>query len=199
VRTWEGRKVGRTEVFSYPLNLLPPHLLDFFKEDIMAAENSFDVVSKIDMAEVTNAVSQAMKEISQRFDFKGSKSAITQEKDALVIVSDDEYKLKSVIDILQTKLVKRGVPIKNVSYGKIEAALAGTVRQRLTLQQGVPTDKAKEIVKAIKDSKIRVQASIQADQVRVSGKSRDDLQSVIQLLKGKEFGIELQFENYRST
>ena len=165
----------------------------------MAAENSFDVVSKIDMAEVTNAVSQATKEISQRFDFKGSKSAITQEKDALVIVSDDEYKLKSVIDILQTKLVKRGVPIKNVSYGKIEAALAGTVRQRLALQQGVPTDKAKEIVKAIKDSKIRVQASIQADQVRVSGKNRDDLQTVIQLLKGKDFGVELQFENYRNT
>jgi len=165
----------------------------------MAAENSFDIVSKINMSEVTNAVSQAMKEISQRFDFKGSKSDITQEKDALVIVSDDEYKLKSVLDILQTKLVKRGVPIKNVSYGKIEAALAGTVRQRLTLQQGIPTDKAKEIVKTIKDAKIKVQASIQADQVRVSGKSRDDLQTVIQLLKGKEFGIELQFDNYRST
>ena len=165
----------------------------------MAAENSFDVVSKINMSEVTNAVSQAMKEIGQRFDFKGSKSNITQEKDALVIVSDDEFKLKSVIDILQTKLVKRGVPIKNVTYGKIEAALAGTVRQRLAIQQGVPTDKAKEIVKMIKDSKVKVQASIQADQVRVSGKSRDDLQSVIQLLKGKDFGIELQFENYRST
>jgi len=165
----------------------------------MAAENSFDIVSKINMSEVTNAVSQAMKEISQRFDFKGSKSDITQEKDALVVVSDDEYKLKSVLDILQTKLVKRGVPIKNVTYGKIEAALAGTVRQRLTLQQGIPTDKAKEIVKAIKDAKIKVQASIQADQVRVSGKSRDDLQTVIQLLKGKEFGIELQFDNYRST
>ncbi len=165
----------------------------------MAAENSFDVVSKINMAEVTNAVTQAMKEISQRFDFKGSKSNITEEKDALVIVSDDEYKLKSVIDILQNKLVKRGVPIKNVSYGKVEAALGGTVRQRLTLQQGIPTDKAKEIVKAIKDSKIKVQAAIQADQVRVSGKSRDDLQSVIQLLKGRDFGIELQFDNYRST
>jgi uncharacterized protein YajQ (UPF0234 family) len=165
----------------------------------MAAENSFDIVSKIDMSEVTNAVTQAMKEISQRFDFKGSKSNISQEKDALVIISDDEYKLKSVVDILQNKLVKRGVPIKNVSYGKVEAALAGTVRQRLTLQQGIPTDKAKEIVKAIKDSKIKVQASIQADQVRVSGKSRDDLQDVIQLLKGKEFGIELQFDNYRST
>jgi len=165
----------------------------------MAAENSFDIVSKIDMSEVTNAVTQAMKEISQRFDFKGSKSNISQEKDALVIISDDEYKLKSVVDILQNKLVKRGVPIKNVSYGKVEAALAGTVRQRLTLQQGIPTDKAKEIVKAIKDSKIKVQASIQADQVRVSGKSRDDLQNVIQLLKGKEFGIELQFDNYRNT
>jgi uncharacterized protein YajQ (UPF0234 family) len=165
----------------------------------MAAENSFDVVSKIDMAEVTNAVTQAMKEIGQRFDFKGSKSNITQEKDALMIVSDDEYKLKSVIDILQGKLVKRGVPVKNLSYGKVEAALAGTVRQKISLQQGIPIDKAKEIVKAIKDSKIKVQASIQADQVRVSGKDRDNLQTVIQLLKGKDFGVELQFENYRST
>lgn len=165
----------------------------------MAAENSFDVVSKIDMAEVTNAVSQTLKEISQRFDFKGSKSNITQEKDALVIVSDDEYKLKSVVDILQTKLVKRGVPIKNLSFGKAEPAQGGTVRQRATLQQGIPTDKAKEIVKAIKDSKIKVQASIQADQVRVAGKNRDDLQAVIQLLKGKEFALELQFTNYRST
>lgn len=165
----------------------------------MAAENSFDVVSKIDMAEVTNAVSQAMKEIGQRFDFKGSKSNITEEKDALVIISDDEFRLKSVIDILQNKLVKRGVPVKNVSYGKIESALAGTVRQRLSLQQGLPIDKAKEIVKAIKDAKLKVQASIQADQVRVSGKSRDDLQSVIQYLKAKEFGIDLQFENFRST
>jgi hypothetical protein len=165
----------------------------------MAAENSFDVVSKIDMAEVTNAVTQAMKELGQRFDFKGSKSNITQEKDALVIVSDDEYKLKSVIDILQGKLVKRGVPVKNLSYGKVESALAGTVRRRLTLQQGIPTDKAKEIVKAIKDSKIKAQASIQADQVRVSGKDRDNLQTVIRFLKEKDFGIELQFDNYRST
>ena len=165
----------------------------------MAAENSFDIVSKIEMTEVTNAVTQATKEISQRFDFKGSKSAITQEKDGLVIVSDDEYKLKSVVDILQGKLVKRGVPVKNLTYGKMEPAQGGTVRQRITLQQGIPTDKAKEIVKAIKDAKLKVQASIQADQVRVSGKSRDDLQAVIALLKGKEFGIELQFPNYRST
>ena len=165
----------------------------------MAAENSFDIVSKIDMAEVTNAVSQATKEIGQRFDFKGSKSQITQEKDALVVLSDDEYKLKSVIDILQGKLVKRGVPVKNLTYGKVEPALGGTVRQRITLQQGIPSDKAKEIVKAIKDSKIKVQAAIQADQIRVSGKNRDDLQSVIALLKGKDFGVELQFTNYRST
>ncbi|HXY54857.1 MAG TPA: YajQ family cyclic di-GMP-binding protein [Nitrospirota bacterium] len=165
----------------------------------MAAENSFDVVSKIDMAEVTNAVSQALKEISQRFDFKGSKSNITQEKDALVIVSDDEYKLKSVVDILEGKLVKRRVPIKNISFGKVEPAQGGAVRQHAKLQQGIPTDKAKEIVKAIKDSKVKVQASIQADQVRVSGKNRDDLQAVIQLLKEKEFGLELQFTNYRST
>lgn len=165
----------------------------------MAAENSFDIVSKIDMSEVTNAITQALKEISQRFDFKGSKSNITQEKDDLVIVSDDEYKLKSVIDILQAKLVKRGVPIKNLSYGKIEAALSGTVRQKLTLQQGIPTDKAKEIVKAIKDAKMKVQASIQSDQVRVTGKNRDDLQATIQLLKGQDFKIELQFTNYRST
>jgi cyclic-di-GMP-binding protein len=165
----------------------------------MAAENSFDVVSKIDMAEVTNAVSQAMKEIGQRFDFKGSKSTITQEKDSLVIVSDDDYKLKSVIDILQGKLVKRGVPVKNLTYGKVEAALAGTVRQKITLQQGIPIEKAKQIVKAIKDSKIKVQASIQADQVRVSGKDRDNLQTVIQLLKGQDFGVELQFENYRNN
>jgi uncharacterized protein YajQ (UPF0234 family) len=151
------------------------------------------------MSEVTNAVTQALKEIGQRFDFKGSKSNITQEKDDLVVASDDEYKLKSVIDILQGKLVKRGVPTRNISYGKLEPALSGTVRQRLTLQQGIPVEKAKEVVKAIKDAKIKVQASIQSDQVRVTGKSRDDLQTVIQLLKGKDFGIELQFENFRNT
>ena len=165
----------------------------------MAAENSFDVVSKIEMTEVTNAVTQASKEIGQRFDFKGSVSSITQEKDGLVILSDDDFKLKSVVDILQGKLVKRGVPIKNLTYGKVEPAQGGAVRQRIALQQGIPTDKAKEIVKAIKDAKMKVQASIQADQVRVSGKSRDELQAVIALLKGRDFGVELQFTNYRST
>lgn len=165
----------------------------------MAAENSFDIVSKIDMAEVTNAVSQAMKEIGQRFDFKGSKSSITQEKDALVIISDDEYKLKAVVDILHAKLIKRGVPIKNLSYGKIEPASGGTVRQRVALISGISTDKAKEIVKAVKETKLKVQTSIQADHVRVSGKSRDDLQAVIQALRARDFGIELQFTNYRSS
>jgi len=165
----------------------------------MAAENSFDIVSKIDMSEVTNAVTQAMKEISQRFDFKGSKTNITEEKDALVILSDDEFKLNSVVDILKGKLVKRNVPVKNLTYGKIESSLGGTVRQRVTIQQGIPTDKAKDVVKAIKDAKMKVQASIQSDQVRVTGKNRDDLQAVIQLLKGKDFGVDLQFTNYRST
>jgi cyclic-di-GMP-binding protein len=165
----------------------------------MAAENSFDVVSKINRSEVTNAVAQTMKEIGQRFDFKGSASNITEEKDALIIVSDDEFKLKSVIDILRGKLVKRGVPVKNLSFGKTEAALGGAVRQRVTLQQGVPQERAKELVKAIKDSKLKVQAAIQADQVRVSGKSRDDLQAAIALLKKGDFGVELQFENYRSV
>jgi cyclic-di-GMP-binding protein len=165
----------------------------------MAAENSFDIVSKIEMTEVTNAVTQAMKEIGQRFDFKGSKSSITQEKEALVVLSDDEFKLKSVLDILQGKLVKRGVPVKNLTYEKVESALGGTVRQRVKLQQGIPTDRAKEIVKAIKDAKFKVQAAIQADQVRVTGKSRDDLQAVISLLKGKDFGVELQFTNYRGA
>lgn len=165
----------------------------------MAAENSFDIVSKIDLAEVTNAVTQAVKEIGQRFDFKGSRSSITEEKDGLVIISDDEYKLKSVVDILQNKLVKRGVPLKNLTYNKAEPAAGGTVRQRVTLVSGIPQDRAKEIVKAIKDAKIKVQASIQSDQVRVSGKNRDDLQTVIQMLKGRDFGVELQFTNYRST
>ena len=163
----------------------------------MAAENSFDVVSKIDMAEVTNAVTQTLKEISQRFDFKGSKSAITQEKDALIIVSDDDYKLKSVIDILQGKLVKRGVPTRNLDYGKVEPALGGTVRQKVTLQKGIPTEKAREIVKIVKGSKIKVQVAIQGDQLRVSGKNRDDLQAVIRLLKETDLGIDMQFTNYR--
>ena len=164
----------------------------------MAAENSFDVVSKIDMAEVTNAVTQTLKEISQRFDFKGSRSAITQEKDALVIVSDDDYKLKSVVDILQGKLVKRGVPIKNLNLGEDVPAAGTSVRRVVTLTQGIPTDTARKIVKAIKDGGFKkVQASIQGDEVRVTCPSRDELQAVIAFLRTQDFGIELKFGNYR--
>ncbi len=165
----------------------------------MAKENSFDIVSIVEMPEVVNAINQAMMEIKQRFDFKGSKSDIKlEEKDKkIVIVSDDEYKLKSVIDILQSKLVKRGVSLKALIYGKVEPATGGTARQVITLQHGIPTEKAKEIVKLIKDTKLKVQAHIQGDQVRVSGKNKDDLQGVIALLRGKEMGIDLQFVNYR--
>ncbi|MDH4100072.1 MAG: YajQ family cyclic di-GMP-binding protein [Nitrospirota bacterium] len=163
----------------------------------MASESSFDIVSKIDMQELDNAVNQAMKEIGQRFDFKGSKSSIAIEKEELVLVSDDDQKMKSVVDVLQSKLVKRNIPLKALTYGKVEPAAGSTVRQRITLQQGIPTDKAKEIVKIVKNSKIKVQAAIQGDQVRVTGKSRDDLQAVIQLLKGEDLGIDMQFTNYR--
>lgn len=165
----------------------------------MADEHSFDIVSKVDLQEVLNAVQQAMKEISQRFDFKDSKSNIelNNDKNEIVIVSDDEYKLKSVIDIFQGKLVKRRVSLKSLVYGKIEPALSGTVKQVITLQQGIPTEKAKEIVKMIKDTKLKVQAEIQKDQVRVRAKKIDDLQSLISLLKEKDLGIHMEFANYR--
>ena len=165
----------------------------------MADEHSFDIVSKVDLQEVLNAVQQAMKEISQRFDFKDSKSNIelNNDKNEIVIVSDDEYKLKSVIDIFQGKLVKRKVSLKSLIYGKIEPALSGTVKQVITLQQGIPTEKAKEIVKMIKDTKLKVQAEIQKDQVRVRAKKIDDLQSLIRLLKEKDLGIYMEFANYR--
>ena len=165
----------------------------------MAASNSFDVVSEVDMMEVSNAVQQAMKEIRQRFDFKGSVSDITLEAETLTLHSDDESRLKAVIDVLTTKLVKRGVSLKSLEYGKIEPAAKGTVRQVVTIQRGIPTEKAKEIVKFIKGTGIRVQAAIQENQVRVSGKNRDDLQAVIGALKGRDFGLDLQFTNYRSS
>jgi cyclic-di-GMP-binding protein len=163
------------------------------------ADNSFDVVSKVEMPEVHNAVQQAMKEVITRYDLKDSKSNIeVREKDLkLVLSSVDDFKLKAVADILQSKLVKRGVPIKNLSFGKIETATGATVRQEVTMQQGIPIEKAKEIVKEIKDSKLKVQASINADLVRVSSKDRDTLQQVIALLRGHDFGIELTFTNYR--
>jgi uncharacterized protein YajQ (UPF0234 family) len=163
------------------------------------AEHSFDIVSKVDLQEVSNAAHQAMKEIGQRFDFKGSKSSIELDKgkNEIHLVSDDEYKLKSVVDILQSKLIKRKVPIKSLNYGKIESALSGTVKQVVTLQQGIQTDKAKEIVKTIKDAKLKVQSEIQKDQVRVKAKKIDDLQTVINLLKEKDLGIHMEYVNYR--
>ncbi|CAM4237773.1 YajQ family cyclic di-GMP-binding protein [Paenibacillus tarimensis] len=163
----------------------------------MSSENSFDIVSKVDMQELSNAVQQAEREIETRFDFKGSKSSIALENEELVVVSDDDYKLKSVIDILQGKMVKRGVPIKNLEYGKIEPASAGTVRQRIKLKQGIEQDAAKKINILIRDSKLKVKSQTQGDQIRVTGKSRDDLQAVMQLLRGEDLGIELQFTNYR--
>ena len=163
----------------------------------MPQENSFDIVSKTDMQEVTNAVQQARKELQTRFDFKGSKSEIELSGEELVLLSDDAQKLKSVRDILEDKLVKRKVSLKAIDYQKVEDASMGTARQKAKIVQGIESEKAKEIVKTIKDSKIRVQASIQGDQLRVVGKNRDDLQKVIGMLKERDFGIPLQFTNYR--
>lgn len=163
----------------------------------MPSENSFDIVSKIDLQEVDNAVNQASREISTRYDFKGSISSVVREGNTITVVGDDDYKLKSVIDILQTKLSKRGIPLNGLVYGKVEQASGGSLRQKIDIQQGIPQEKAKEIVKLIKNSKLKVQASVQGDQVRVSGKSRDDLQSIIAVLKNEDFGISMQFTNYR--
>ena len=164
-----------------------------------AGDNSFDIVSDVDLMEVSNAVQQAMKEIRQRFDFKGSVSDIKLEKESLTLDSDDESRLKAVIDILTTKLVKRGVSLKALDYGKIQPAAKGSVRQVVTVRKGIPSEKAKDIVKFIKGTGIRVQAQIQEDQVRVVGKKRDDLQAIIQAVKGQDFGLDLQFTNYRSN
>lgn len=164
----------------------------------MATECSFDVVSKVNMDEVKNAVTMAMKEISQRYDFKGSVSDIElKDETVLVLKSDDEVKLKAVIDVLQSKLVKRGVSIRSMEYGKIEPATKGTVRQEVKILQGIPTEKAKAMVKVIKDAKLKVQAAIQGEQLRISGKSKDDLQACMALLKKNDQGLDLQFTNYR--
>lgn len=165
----------------------------------MADEHSFDIVSKVDMQEVLNAVQQALKEIGQRFDFKGSKSNIelNKEKAEITLTSDDEYKLASLTEILKNKFVKRNVSLKALSFGKIEKATGDTVRQILTLQQGISTERAKDIVKLIKDTKMKVQAEIQKDQVRVRAKKIDDLQALIQMLKGKDFDFHIDFINYR--
>jgi len=163
----------------------------------LAQEFSFDVVSKTEMQEVSNAVQQAQKELAQRFDFKGSKSSIELAAEEIVLASDDEGKLRSVKDILESKLVKRGVSLKAMDYDVLEQAMGGTVRQRAKIVQGIEIEKAKAIVKAIKEAKLKVQASIQSDQVRVTGRTKDDLQKAIALVKGKDFGIPLQFTNYR--
>jgi uncharacterized protein YajQ (UPF0234 family) len=163
----------------------------------MSSEYSFDIVSKVDMQEVNNAVTQAEKEIETRFDFKGSKSSIKIEGENLVVASDDDYKLKSVIDILQTKLIKRGVPIRNLEYGKVEAASGSTVRQNIKMKQGIDQDHAKKINILIRDSKLKVKSTIQGDQIRVTGKSKDDLQAAMALLRGADLQLELQFVNYR--
>lgn len=163
----------------------------------MAQEFSFDVVSKTDMQEVANAVQQAQKELAQRFDFKGSKSTIELAKDEIVLVSDDEGKLRSVRDILEGRLVKRHVALKALEYGSVDDAALGTVRQKAKIVQGIESEKAKAIVKAIKDAKVKVQASIQSDQVRVTGRNKDELQRAIALIKEHDFGIPIQFTNYR--
>ncbi len=165
----------------------------------MAAESSFDIICKIDMQEMDNAVNQALKEISQRFDFKGSRSDIVLDKlkGALTLSTEDDFRLKALTDILQSRVIKRNISLKALSYGKVEQAAGGTVRQVITLQQGIPQEKAKEIVRLIKDTKLKVNASIQQDQVRVAGKSKDDLQQLISLLKSQDLGIDMQFANYR--
>jgi hypothetical protein len=161
------------------------------------ADSSFDIVSSVNLQEVKNAIAQATKEIQTRFDLKGSGSSVELQGEEIALASADEFKLKAVRDVLEERLVKRGVPLKALSYGSVDQALGATVRQRITLQKGIPTDKAREIVKLIKGSKLKVQAAIQGDQLRVSGKNRDDLQGVIRLLKGTELGIDMQFTNYR--
>jgi cyclic-di-GMP-binding protein len=172
----------------------------FEDQKTMAQENSFDVVSKIDMQEARNAIDQAMKEIRQRFDLKDTHSEVNLEgEDAIQLASSNEYKLEAVKDILAQKLVKRGVSLKNLTYGKIEPATGQSVRQKISLQQGIPVEKAKEIVRLVKDSKKKAQASIQGDTVRISSKDRDELQAIIALLRGKDMGLELQFTNYRTN
>ena len=165
----------------------------------MAQQNAFYSVSDVDRAEVTNAIHQTIKEVRQRFDFKGSSANVVLEQTELVLTAEDETKLRNMNDILQQKLVRRGVPLKAWSYGNVEPAAGGTVRQLVQIQQGIPQEKAKEIVRFIKDSKAKVQAAIQGDVVRISGKDRDTLQEVIAKLKAKDFGIHMQFTNYRSN
>ncbi|MCB1055012.1 MAG: YajQ family cyclic di-GMP-binding protein [Acidobacteria bacterium] len=159
---------------------------------------SFDIVVQTDLQEVDNAVNQAQKEIGQRYDFRGGKCSLDWDKQAVITaVGDDDYKLSAVLDVLKSKLVKRGVSIRNLEYGKVEPASDGAARQKITLQSGIPTEKAKALVKVIKDMKLKVQAQIMDDQVRVSGKKRDDLQDAIAAVKGADQGLDLKFINFR--
>jgi uncharacterized protein YajQ (UPF0234 family) len=161
------------------------------------ADSSFDIVSSVNLQEVKNAIAQATKEIQTRFDLKSTGSSIELQGEEIALASSDEFKLKAVREVLEERLVKRGVPLKALTYGNVDAALGQTVRQKVTLQKGIPSEKAREIVKVIKGSKLKVQAAIQGDQLRVSGKNKDDLQGVIRLLKGTDLGIDMQFTNYR--
>ncbi|MEJ7846631.1 MAG: YajQ family cyclic di-GMP-binding protein [Pyrinomonadaceae bacterium] len=165
----------------------------------MAKDNSFDIVSKTDYAELTNALNQTNKEISQRFDFKGSKAKVELQDKDLLMSAEDDTRLRNMNDILQSKILKRGISLKALDYQTVEPAAGGTVRQAVKVQQGIPIEKAKEVVKYIKDAKFKVQASIQGETVRVSGKDRDTLQEVMGSLKGNDFGIDMQFDNYRSN
>lgn len=181
------------------------HKHDFYlssyviKLSLMAKENSFDIVSKTDYAELTNALNQTSKEISQRFDFKGSKAKVELKEKDLELTAEDDTRLRNMNDILQGKILKRGISLKALDYQKAEPAAGGTVRQLVKVQQGIPIEKAKEVVRFIKDSKLKVQASIQGETVRVSGKDRDTLQDVMAKLKANDFGIDMTFDNYRSN
>ncbi|MFB7139618.1 YajQ family cyclic di-GMP-binding protein [Gottfriedia sp. NPDC056225] len=163
----------------------------------MSKESSFDIVSKVDLPEVSNAIQLANKEIATRYDFKGSKSSISLEKEELVLISDDDYKLEQLKDVLISKLIKRNVPIKNLDYSKVEGASGGTVRQRAKLVQGIDKDNAKKINTIIKNSGLKVKSQIQDDQIRVTAKSRDDLQSIIAAVKSADLSVDVQFLNYR--
>jgi len=160
---------------------------------------SFDIVSVVDMQEVDNAVNQAVKEINQRYDFKGSKTEVSLEKDGTIrLQTEDDFRLKAVVDVLQSKFVRRGVSLKALQYGKVEPASGGRVRQVVTIQQGISKEKGREIVVLVKETRLKVQSQIQEEQVRVTGKNIDDLQEVIRILKGKDLGVEMQFVNFRS-
>jgi uncharacterized protein YajQ (UPF0234 family) len=166
-------------------------------EVIMAKDSSFDVVSQVDLSEVTNGITMATKEIKTRYDFKGSKSEISLENEELVLISDDEFKLEQLKDVLISKLIKRGVPTRNISYGKIENASGGTVRQRAKLIQGIDKDNPKKLNTIIKNTGLKVKSQIQDDQLRVSGKNRDDLQQIISAIRSADLPIDVQFINYR--